>query len=114
MKSVREIHDITNELKQLLEQLPIDEDREEYLNKIDNLIERRGKLIAILPKDLSKEQEEMIRVTVDLYEEEKESLNKFFKEIENDLVKTGQKKKLHNRYTQKPILFDGMFIDKRK
>ncbi|MGD9679256.1 MAG: hypothetical protein AB7V16_13020 [Vulcanibacillus sp.] len=114
MDTVNEIYDITNELKQLLEELPIDEDREEYINKIDKLLERRGKLIEGLSGVLSKEQENIIRKTIDLYDKEKETLNKLFKEIENDLLKTGQKKKLHNRYTQKPILLDGMFIDKRK
>ena len=114
MDNVNEIYDITNELRQMLEELPIDEKREDYINKIDKLLERRGKLIEGLSGALSKEQENVIKKTIDLYDKEKETLNKLFKEIENDLLKTGQKKKLHNRYTQKPILLDGMFIDKRK
>lgn len=114
MEPVHEIYEITKELKQMLEQLPPDENREEYIYKMDNLIDQRGRLIESIPKTLSKEQVEMIKKTVDLYGDVDKSMNKFFQVIENDLVKIGQKKKLHNKYTQKPILIDGMFVDKRK
>lgn len=114
MMDAVQIYEITRELKQMLEQLPPDEDREEYMYKMDNLIEQRGRLIESLPKILSKNQVEMIQKTVGLYEEVDKSMNKFFQIIEDDLVKTGQKKKIHNKYTQKPVLVDGMFVDKRK
>lgn len=114
MEPVQEIYNITKELKQLLDQLPSDEDREEYLSNIDNLIERRGELIKSLPQTLNNEQVEIVRKTVDLYAEVDESMKKFFHDIESDIVKISQKKKLHNRYAPKPVLVDGMFVDKRK
>ncbi len=114
MKVVNEIYVITKELNQILDQLPLDENREEYINRIEKLLEARGKAIESLPKILNNKQETIVREVSNIQIEIDRKLNRFYKEIEKDLVKTGQKKRFQEKYKTKPILVDGMFVDKRK
>ncbi len=114
MEVAYEIYEITKELNQMLEQLPIDDNREEYINRIDKLLEKRGKAIDCLLGELNNEQEEILRKAINLQKEIDQSLKKLFNEVEKDFVKIGQKKKFQKKYNQQPILVNGMFLDKRK
>lgn len=114
MKLLNEIFKLTNELNQLLDQSPTDGDREIYIRKVEKLLEERGEAIESLPKTLNDKQELIVREIYNLQIEIDRKLKRLFKEIEEDLLKTGQKRKFQDKYNMKPILADGMFLDKRK
>ncbi len=114
MGIINDIYDKTEILYQFLDTFPKKEVREEYIVRLNNMLDERGNMLKSLPDVYSREEEQIGKKIIILNEKINVQIEQIFKEVEDDLQQVSQKKLMHNKYSIQAITGDGMFIDKRK
>lgn len=111
---VKQLLDVTEALKQMLEKFPQMEEREEYIGQINYLLDKREEFMGSLPRSYTKEERELGSKIITLNHSINERLEEFMQEINLDIQNINQGKLAQNKYNNQVYSGDGMFIDKRK
>lgn len=110
---VKELYDITTNIKSLLEQNSTNVERMKLIEKTTRLLNKREEVIAKLPTTYTPEEKKLFGEIVQLNKDIDILLNHIKDEIQLDLQEINKKKLANQKYNQIPH-GDGMFFDKRK
>ncbi|GBF10554.1 hypothetical protein [Tepidibacillus sp. HK-1] len=116
MSLVKQLYEVANQFYQYLLIQPQKEQRDAYIEQINQFLDRREELISKLPKVLDDEEKILGGKIIQLNHSIDELLKKRYDEIEADLKQIRQQKMVQQKYAQTvvSVSFDGMFFDKRK
>ncbi|WP_078414310.1 hypothetical protein [Priestia abyssalis] len=116
MSAVQQVYGITKELYELALSSPSSEERDFYIEKIEELLEKRQKLLPQVQPPFSPEEQKLGREIVQMNQVIDEQLKGQKEEISIDIRKLKQKQQKTNKYTNpyENLSFDGTFYDKRK
>jgi flagellar protein FliT len=117
MSGVNILLEITkNLLDHVNKGLPADEEREPYIERLNELLEQREALIQKLPSTYTEEEQSTGRMIVQMNETIEPLLTAQLEEIRNDLSLMKKKKEKNTQYANpyQSMSADGMFFDKKK
>ncbi|SDZ33823.1 flagellar protein FliT [Evansella caseinilytica] len=117
MSEFVKLYDITKEMAQLLEAPPgQEEERDEFIERLTELLDERGKLLSSFQREPADEEEKLLKHIIALQEKMKPKLEAELNSVKRDLAELKKKKetsrRYENPYSHTPI--DGAFIDKKK
>lgn len=116
MESVDSIIEITNQMELTLKNVS-HKTREEVIEQLNNLLDKREELLATLKKE-SLSDEEKAKVTHIISKNEKitKEMVLLKKAVQQDLLQTKKGKSAFNGYHQfdTPSIQDGYYIDRKK
>ncbi len=114
MEELKQFHALTVELVGLLSNM-FKADREENINKISQLLDRREILMGSIHPPFSEKEKKVGRQLLQLNKQVDELLLSQKKEIQRDINELNAKKKSSNKYTNpyESFTIDGAFYDKK-
>jgi flagellar protein FliT len=113
---VVELFSVTKELHELLHQPVSKVQRDEIIETIQELLDKRDLLIEKLQPPYNEEEQELGMQIVSLNEAIAEKLQQLKQQIQQDLKMIKQKKTANQNYMNpyQPLSLDGMFYDKKR
>ncbi|MFD1067690.1 flagellar protein FliT [Oceanobacillus locisalsi] len=117
MNRVFPIHQITENMQQLLMQEITSHNREEIIVELQEKIEKRGKLLESIAPPYSEEEEKLGRTVVHMNQHIEKQMQQLFTALKNEMKQVQQQKKSTTSYVNpyKSVQnTDGMFLDKKK
>jgi flagellar protein FliT len=117
MSIVRQLFDVTSKLHDLLSSGIIQqEQRDEVIEKIEQLLSERDVMFPLLKGPFSEEDKLIGKEIIELNSVIDEKLPLLKAEILKDINKVKKSKSSNEKYTNpyKNVSFDGMFFDKKK
>lgn len=115
MSSVQQLLDVTEQLSKHLDS-GIQDDRDQYIETIANLLEKRQSLIDSLPATYTEEEKQIGKQLVALNKNVDQKLNEQLIFFKNEIDKFQQNKRRQQQYSNpyKHVAADGMYFDKKK
>jgi len=116
VNTVKLLYECSLNLLKLLQEVPSKDHREEYIEKINLLLDQREQYIKLLPDEYNKEEKELGKRIIPINAQIQVRLDQFYQEIEQD-IKLFNKSKVVSKKYQNPYestTGDGMYFDKRK
>ncbi|ACJ34923.1 flagellar protein [Anoxybacillus flavithermus] len=116
MNVVLELLYVTNALAQLLREPIEKEKRDDVIEQVEVMLEKREQLLKHLPTMLTDEEKEMGKQLLVLDREVNRLLQQLKQQIQQDLKQIKQTKEAVDRYDDiyDSLAIDGMFYDKRR
>lgn len=117
MSSVKELHKVTGQLRDLITSATSKNEREKVISDISSLIEQRGPLLQDLPSTFEGEDRVLMEQIILWDKEMKPRLEEIFSEIKEDIRNLQRSKQSNKKYTNpynQVSVSDGMFLDKKK
>jgi len=115
MSMVQQLYDITLALKNHLQQIPVEEQQDEYISQIHQLLNRRQDLIQQLKGVYTEEERRLGKKIVEYNQEIAGLLQAFTENIQQRFRQVKQSQKVIQQYNRNQSQsIDGMFFDKRK
>ena len=115
MNRFAKLYELTEQLYQCVENPPKKEEREDYIEKLTQLIEERGLLIENIDRNPSENEKLLLKKSIDRNEQMGPRLQSELNSVKRDMLNLKQKKetgrRYENPYAHEPV--DGAFIDKR-
>jgi flagellar protein FliT len=113
---VVELFHVTKKLYELLHRPVGKEQRDETIEAIQELLDKRDSLIEQLQPPYNEEEQELGMQIVSLNEAIAEKLQQLKQQIQQDLKMIKQKKTANQNYMNlyQPLSLDGMFYDKKR
>lgn len=115
MTLVKECYDLTRNLLQAVQSVTT-ENRDETIETVEELLERREKLLSSIKPPFSNEDRRLGQELVSMNREIDVKLSLIQSHIQRDINGLNKKKTSMKKYTNpyESVNFDGMFYDKRK
>lgn len=117
MNRLDELYKTTVELKELLDQKVTAKNRDEIIEQMTDLIEKRGEYLATLSPPYSDEENEYGKQIIELNQHIQEKMNALFAELKLEMkhvMKQRQSKQSYANPYQDVQLMDGMFLDSKQ
>ncbi|MEC5422852.1 flagellar protein FliT [Virgibacillus sp. C22-A2] len=117
MNRLRDLHRITIELKEVLEQETTSKNRESIIEKVNLLVEQRGSHLQELAAPYTMEEKQTGRELVLINEEIQDKMQLLFNELKSEMKQMKKQKKSNRTYSnpyEKIQSLDGMFMDSKK
>lgn len=117
MSQVDQLHDITSELYELSQQPPKATEREEFVEKLTDLLEQRDKLIEGLEGPYTNEERHKGQEVIRMNKAVNERVAIHMKQLKTEIAHMKKRKTSNQKYTnpyQSVSSYDGMFLDKKK
>ena len=119
MDILQQLLQISAKLYRFLEIIPKEENREDFIEKINGLLDQRGEIIEQFKKEgFQFNTEDKLHITLlHLDEGIRERLNKVMDEIKLDMKKIQASKRNEKQYSNpysSVRVMDGMYYDKKK
>lgn len=117
MSVVHVLHEVTTELYKLLKQLPLEKEREAFIEQITTLLKKRETFIHELTSPYSDEEmklgKEIIKMNI-FIDAQLKNMQQFIKQDIQNVKKKKQSQKRYINPYQSVATYDGTFYDKRK
>lgn len=114
MEAIQALHEVTQQLIELLQQNHLD--RDVRIERIQSLLDQREELLKSIQPPFTEQEREQGKKLVELDQQVKQLLQKQKQEIQQDIKQLHMKKesnqKYANPYESMPV--DGLFYDKQK
>ncbi|UJL45338.1 flagellar protein FliT [Virgibacillus sp. NKC19-16] len=117
MNRLESLYDITIQLKNVLDQDIIAKNRGSVIEKVNELIEKRGQLMVDLTEPYTEEEKRLGQQLVPLNEGIQASMNQLFNHLKAEMKQVKKQKKSNRTYTnpyESVQAMDGMFMDSKK
>ncbi|MDR4889977.1 hypothetical protein RGU12_20995 [Fredinandcohnia sp. QZ13] len=111
-----QLYNLTEELLLHLERQPDQEEREEYIDKIMGLLDKRDQVLTQIVYPSNREEKQKGEKIVEMDKVIKQKLTVLFTTIKQDISKLNQSKEPQKKYRNPYDTYnpDGRFFDKRK
>lgn len=116
MSTVQQLLDVSRQLHDHLNNGIEHVDRDEYIETISHLLDKRQSLIEQLPNEYTSEEKEIGKQIVSLNEKIDQRLQEKLRFLKNELETFQQNKRRREQYSNpyKNVSIDGMYFDKKK
>ncbi|MDQ0244746.1 flagellar protein FliT [Bacillus fengqiuensis] len=116
MSVVSDVYSLTKQLYELVQHLPNSEERDSYIERVEELLGQRQQLLPHIQPPFSKEEQKLGQEIVRMNQVIDGQLKKRKEEVSVDIRKLKQKQQKTNKYANpyENLSFDGTFYDKRK
>ncbi|MRH41980.1 flagellar protein FliT [Aquibacillus halophilus] len=111
------LSEITNELHQVVTHSITSENRQETIDEISDLLEKRQQLLEEIKPPYTEKEKEVGQSLLPKNQEIQVRLESIFTQVKNDMGALKKKKSSNTKYTnpyQNLSNFDGMFLDHKK
>ncbi|MCM3443057.1 flagellar protein FliT [Metabacillus halosaccharovorans] len=117
MTSMLHVHALTKELFDLISKPFVKEDRDERINEITSILDKREQLLADVQPPFSQNDEKLFEQIMDWNEKINKTFLTIKRDIQMDLTQVKKSKQSQQQYVNPYANIptkDGMFYDKRK
>lgn len=116
MNTVQQLLDVSQQLYDHLNHSMENVDRDEYIDTISQLLEKRQSLIDRLSGEYSEEEKKLGKQIVQLNEKINQRLQEKLRFFKQELETFQQNKRRREQYTNpyRHVSIDGMYFDKKK
>ncbi|MBP1971163.1 flagellar protein FliT [Virgibacillus natechei] len=117
MNRLTSLYEITLNLKHVLDKEITAKNREEVIEKVNQLVEKRSQYIEELVPPYTEEEKQLGQQLVQLNEAIQVEMNHLFSQLKTEMKQVKKQKKSNRTYTNpyKSIqAMDGMFMDSKK
>ncbi|QSS99608.1 flagellar protein FliT [Pontibacillus sp. ALD_SL1] len=117
MSQVDQLHDITSELYELAKTPPKATEREAFVEKLTELLEKRDKMIEGLEGPYTDEERQKGQEIIRMNSVVDERVAIHMKQLKTEIAHMKKRKTSNQKYTnpyQSVSTYDGMFLDKKK
>lgn len=117
MNRLKVIYDITLQLKEVVDQEITSQNREQVIEKVNQLVEQRGEHMQALQPPYSKEEKLLGKSLIPLNEAIEKEMQVLFNELKKEMKQVKKQKKSNRTYTnpyEHVQTRDGMFMDSKK
>jgi len=117
MSQVQELHDVTSKLYNLVQQSPNFDERDEFLEQIHGLLDKREELMNQVEGPYSDDEKRLGKEVIHMNETIEIEVQRLMKQIKLDMARAKKQKNSNQKYTnpyQNLNNFDGMFLDQKK
>lgn len=115
MNPFKELFIVTQQLFQLVEKGIVDQEREDYIQELEELLEKRESVLKKIDREPTEGEKELLKQMVTWNERMEPKLNKELHAIQREMRNLKKKKatsrRYENPYDYAPL--DGAFIDKK-
>ncbi|WP_373893377.1 flagellar protein FliT [Virgibacillus natechei] len=117
MNRLQSLYDVSLQLKNVLDQDITAKNRGSVIEKVNELVEKRGKFMNDLTEPYTGEEKRLGQELVPLNEEIQVAMNQLFNQLKVEMKQVKKQEKSNRRYI-KPYenvqAMDGMFMDSKK
>ena len=115
MNILNELYRITKDMHAFFQEENVKEDREGVIEKIEHFLSQRDALLPLVPLPLDEQNQRILREIVQHNQVIITKMQHLQSEIKKDLMNLKKRKTTSEGYQQmyQPVLFDGVFIDKK-
>jgi len=117
MSQVQELHDVTSTLYNLVQRSPNFDERDEVLEEIHRLLDRREELLNQVEGPYSDEEQRLGKEILNMNETIESEIQRLMKQLKVDMARMKKQKNSNQKYSnpyQNVNNYDGMFLDKKK
>ncbi|WP_284139273.1 MULTISPECIES: flagellar protein FliT [unclassified Virgibacillus] len=117
MSSVKQVYDVTLELKQVLDQHITAKNRPAVIEEVNALIEKRGMMMEMIQHPFSDEDQRIGQELIQLNNLIQQQMQILFDALKSEMKQVKKQKKSNHSYINpysSVQSFDGMFMDKKK
>jgi len=117
MSQLQELHDVTSVLYDLVKQSPTFDERDEVLEKIHDLLDKREELLNQIDGPYSDDEKRLGKEVIHMNETIESEIQRLMKQLKTDMARVRKQKNSNQKYTnpyQNLNSYDGMFLDKKK
>jgi len=117
MNQVQTLHEVTSELYDLVHIPPSSDEREEVIEKVNELLDQREKLLDGMEGPYSDDEKRLGKEILHMNETIQVQVQSLMKQVKMDMANVKKQKTTNQKYTnpyQNLNNFDGMFLDKKK
>ncbi|HLS09725.1 flagellar protein FliT [Lentibacillus sp.] len=116
MNKLQTLLDITKQLDQVLEEDAHTKNRDEVIERVNELIEKRGKLLETINPPFSDNEQKLGKNIVALNKQIQGKLNQLFNDLKLEMKQVKKQKKSNRSYMnpyENVKIADGMFMDSK-
>lgn len=117
MNRLQPLYDVTVQLKNVLDQDITAKNRGSVIEKVNELVEKRGQFMNDLTEPYTEEEKRLGQQLVPLNEDIQVSMNQLFHQLKAEMKQVKKQKKSNRTYTnpyENVQAMDGMFMDSKK
>lgn len=116
MNRLLKIHELTNQISELLNRTVDSSNRESIISEVTNLIDKRGEHMELLNPPYKEEEFKMGKSLIAINQDIEEKMQNVFHDLKIEMKQVQQQKKTTNQYKNpyKAVdTMDGMFMDSK-
>lgn len=117
MNRLEKIYELTLQIKQLFEQNVDSNNREDVIEQLNELLEKRGEYMKQLTPPYTEEENKLGQQLIPMNEQIEKQIQKVFHELKLEMKQFKKQKKTNHSYAnpyKQVQVNDGMFLDKKK
>jgi flagellar protein FliT len=117
VNALNKVYEVTEQLFQLISQPVVKEERDECIEKISSLLEKRDQLLSDVHPPFAINEKQLVEQIVNWNEVITKKFVEIKQQIQQDIIQLKKNKTFNQQYVnpyQSISTSDGMFYDKRK
>ncbi|RLL46652.1 flagellar protein FliT [Oceanobacillus piezotolerans] len=117
MNRIKPIFELTKQMKAILDQTMTAKNREEMINKVNNLLEQRGMEMESINPPYTEDEKQLGKELLHLNEGVQRQIEAAFLELKKEMKQVKRQKASNKKYLnpyQNVQIMDGRYLDKKK